>query len=253
MPTTTPWLSLDRLIRIGLAGALLLATFIAQAGVTDPFKADFRVKRDSLPLGTTSFSLQSGDKPGCFVYTGRAHPNAIVRVFIGQVTDESRFCIDDDGTLRSQYFRHHIDGKPEDSYTLDFDWEAGEVIYASEAGKRNTMPLGERALDPASIQIAARQWVASAAHPDELGEASFAMVDENETKTYRLRASPAGDIDTPGGRFDTLLVERVDNPKRHLRFWLARYADWIPVRVEHQKADGAIFRMNLTDLHRPQR
>jgi len=249
MPITTPWPRFDRLIRGALAGALLLATLTAHAGVTDSFSADFKVKRSGLSLGTTTFSLKPGDEPGCYVYTGRANPNAIVRVFIGDVTDKSIFCVGDDDVLRSQHFRHHIDGDAENSYTLDFDWDAQQVVYKNEAGQQETMPLAERALDPLSIQIAARHWLATADNPSELGETSFPLVDEDEVKSYRLRVSPAGNIETPGGRFDTLLVERVDDDQ-HLRFWLARNADWIPVRVEHQKGNDGIFRMNLTTLQR---
>lgn len=236
-----------------LAGIALLAaalfTGAANAGVTDPFTAQFKVNRGSLGLGTTTFSLAGTDHDDCYIYRGSANPNALVRIFVGNVTDESRFCIDD-GALRPNHFAHRIKGDAKKSYTLDFDWRAHEVKYRSQAGKQTTMALGDQALDPLSIQIAARRWVATADDPDRLGEADFTLVDEDEIKTYTLRASDGGAIDTPAGRYDTLLVERVDDSKRHLRFWLARNADWIPVQVEHQKGDGGVYRMSLTDLTR---
>lgn len=249
MRTTTPTKRSDR--RPGAALALCLALLIAPpapAAVTDAFTADFEVHRGSIALGTTTFSLEPGERAGCYVYSGRADPNALVRMFIGRVTDESRFCIED-GTIRPQHFRHHIDGDAEDSYTLDFDWSAHEVTYENDAGQRKTMALGERALDPLSIQIAARRWLARADDPAALGEARFAMIDEDERKTYTLRVSDGGTIETEAGIYDTLRVERVDS-SRHLRFWLAKNADWIPVRVEHQKGDGGVFRMSATRLQR---
>lgn len=240
--------------RHGLAGAVLLVgvlfSSIAGAAVTDPFTAHFKVNRGSIGLGTTTFSLARAQTADCYVYSGRANPNALVRVFIGDVSDESRFCIEDDA-LRPSRFSHHMQGDAEDSYTLDYDWDTRQVVYRSEAGRQETMALGEQGLDPLSIQIAARRWVAAAADPDNLGTADFTLVDEDETKTYTLRARNGGTIDTPAGRYDTLLVERVDDDKRHLRFWLARNADWIPVRVEHQKGNDGIFRMSLTSLDRP--
>lgn len=245
-----PTTSCRRLRLTVLAFVTLLCTAAtAQAAVTDAFTADFTVTRGELALGTTTFGLEPAEREGCYVYTGRAHPNAVVRMFIGEVTDESRFCIDD-GRLRPQHFRHHIDGEPGKSYTLEFDWDAHEVVYENETGKHKTMALDDTALDPLSIQIAARRWLAKADDPAALDERSFPIVDEDEIKTYRLRVSDGGVINTADGRFDTLRVERVDDPKRHLRFWLAREADWIPIRVEHEKGDDGIFRMNLTKLTR---
>lgn len=248
-PVKSRW---QALAAVALIGGIAFSG-IAGAGVTDAFIAHFEVKRGKLGLGTTAFSLAAAPSEqgaDCYVYSGRANPNALVRIFIGDVNDESRFCIDD-GSLRPSRFSHQMQDDAEDSYTLAFDWSAQQVTYRSEAGKHKTMPLPEQALDPLSIQIAARRWVAAAPDPDTLGEADFTLVDEDEIKTYTLRAGDGGRIKTPAGRYDTLLVERVDDKKRHLRFWLARDADWIPVRVEHQKGDGGIFRMSLTGLERP--
>lgn len=226
----------------------LLASTASQAAVTDSFTAHFDVQRGSLALGTTTFSLAAGDREGCYVYSGQANPNALVRLFLGDVTDESRFCINN-GVIQPQHFFHRIQGNEKKSYTLDFDWQTHRVTYSSESGKTATRKLDTTALDPLSIHIAARRWVAESNDPDSLGEADFPMVDEDEIKTYRLRATDGGTIETPGGRFDTLRVDRVGDNKR-LTFWLARDADWIPVRVEQQKDDDGTFQMNLTSLER---
>lgn len=154
------------------------------------------------------------------------------------MSDASRFCIDN-GALRSRRFSYHMQDGAKDSYTLAVDWSAKQVTYRSEAGKQTTVPLPKQALDPMSIQIAARRWVAAADDLDNLGAADFTLVEKDEIKTYTLRASDGGTIDTPAGRYPTLLVERVDDKKRHLRFWLARQAYWIPVRVEIRKATAA--------------
>lgn len=239
----------SRLFAIYLLVLGLAAAPLAQADVMQTFDAQFKVKRGAVALGTTRFSLARADGDDCYVYRGEANPNAVVRVFIGQVIDESRFCIVD-GVVRPQRFSHHMEGNAEDSYSLDFDWSAQEVTYRNEEGDSKTMPLGERAFDPLSIQIAARRWVAEASDPDTLGEADFPLIDEKKRKTYTLRASDGGTLKTPGGRYATLRVERVDDPKRGLRFWLAREADWIPVQVEHEKAKTGVFRMQLTALER---
>ncbi|MES1926502.1 DUF3108 domain-containing protein [Salinisphaera sp. T31B1] len=234
-----------RVVLVALLWSLALAS---QAAVTDGFTAKFDVHRGKLGLGTTEFSLANDTSPNCYIYRGRADPNALVRLFLGDVRDESRFCVEDDA-LRPSHYSHRIQGDDKKSYTLDFDWAAGQVHYANKQGTRQTLPLAGDELDPLSIQIAARRWVAEAPDPDTLAETAFRLVDEDEIKTYRLRATDGGTISTPGGRYDTLRVDRVDDNKR-LSFWLARNADWIPVRVEQQKGDGAIIQMNLTSLER---
>lgn len=233
---------------LGLLLAGLFFAPLAQANVMQPFDASFKVKRGAIALGTTRFSL-SRDGENCYVFRGKAFPNAVVRVFIGEVTDESRFCIED-GIVRPRHFSHHVEDKAEDSYTLAFDWQAREVVYRNEAGDSKRMALNGIAYDPLSIQIAARRWVEQAASPAQLGEADFPLIDEKKHKTYTLRASDGGTVKTPGGRYETLKVARVDDPKRGLRFWLARSADWVPVQVEHEKPRTGVFRMQLTELQR---
>ena len=244
--------AIEPALRLAAAAVLLgvCATLAQAAGVTQPFQADFNVHRGRIPLGTMTFALKDDRQPRCYVYSGEANPNTMAGMFVGKITEESRFCIDDAGVLRPQLFRHHIDGKKDDSYTLNFDWARHQAVYQSEDGQRKTVALGARAYDPLSLQIAARHWLAHSSDPSQLGTAEFPLVDEDKIKDYKLRVAPGGTIDTPGGRFDTLLVERVDDKKRHLRFWLARGANWIPVRVEHQKKDDSAFRMNLTQLKR---
>lgn len=229
--------------------AALFVSPVAGADVMQTFDAQFKVKRGAVALGTTRFSLARDGGNDCYVFRGEANPNAVVRVFVGQVIDESRFCIED-GTVRPQRFSHHMEGNAEDSYSLEFDWSQHEVTYRSEAGDSKVMPLGDSAFDPLSIQFAARRWVAGAANPNAAGERDFALIDEKKQKTYRLRASDGGRIKTAAGRYDTLKIERVDDPKRGLRFWLAREADWIPVQVEHEKPKTGVFRMQLTALDR---
>ncbi|MES1939582.1 hypothetical protein T5B8_05043 [Salinisphaera sp. T5B8] len=253
MTTTTGWRFHEprptRWVALGVLLLALLFSPLAGADVMQPFDAQFKVKRGAVTLGTTRFSLARDGSDNCFVFRGEANPNAIVRVFVGDVNDESRFCIED-GVVRPQHFSHHMQGNTEDSYALDFDWSNHEVTYRSEAGDTKTLSLGEQAFDPLSIQIAARRWVASTADPDNAGERDFELIDEKKHKTYRLRASDGGRIKTPAGRYDTLKIERVDDPKRGLRFWLARNADWIPVQVEHEKPKTGVFRMQLTALER---
>ncbi|MDA3922048.1 MAG: DUF3108 domain-containing protein [Salinisphaera sp.] len=219
------------------------------AAIPAGFDAQFSVDRSGMPLGTTRFTLSRGDKSGCWVYRGQANPNMLVRMFLGNVTDESQFCMVN-GTVRPQRFKHHIDGKPKKSYTLVFDWSTMQATYDSEAGKHRVYKLVDGAQDPLSLQIAARRWVAASAQPAKLGEKTFQMIDDDGVSPYRLGVSNGGTIDTRGGRYDTLKVARVGKHSHALAFWLAKSADWIPVQVRQLKDGNAAFTMKLDALKR---
>lgn len=227
---------------------LLLAAGTANAGVTDNFKATYSVSYGFVGLGQITFRLQPADKSGCYIYSGHAQPNAVVSMMIGELHDKSRFCITgQDDVLRPQFFRHSEQGAPEDSYTLQFNWEAGTVRYQNHDGNIRVMSLPNKATDPLSLQIAARLWLASSYQPAQLPNRSFNLVDENEIKQYTLAVEHGGTVVVPAGRYDTLIVKRVDDEGETLRFWLAKYADWMPVKVEHEQ-DGRVVTMEMTSI-----
>lgn len=231
-----------------LAGLLLLAVgSTASAAVTDSFTATYDVSYGFIGLGQLTFELRPADQPGCYVYAGQGDPNAVVAMLIGSLSDKTRFCITDKGNVQPLFFRHHEQGDPEDSYTLTFDWPDSSVRYQNRDGNIRVMPLPETATDPLSLQIAARLWLEHAAHPAQLPNKSFTLVDENEIKHYTLAVEAGGTIEVPAGRYDTLIVKRVDNGDEQLRFWLAKYADWVPVRVEYTQ-DGRTITMELTQI-----
>ncbi len=245
MTTTIP-IRLKRGCHSLIAAFLLLASLAAQAAVTAPFTADFKISHSGIPMGTAIFRLQA-DGGGCYVYSGHAHPNFAAHFLVGAISEKARFCIDH-GVLRPQRFAYHIDGEPKNSYTLNFDWAAQHVVYRSEKGKQKTLTLGERAYDPLSIQIVARHWLAQAKAPATLADTRLPLVDKDKIKNYRLHVTDGGQIQTPGGTFDTLRVAGGGDSDHPLKLWLARDANWIPVRVV-QAGDNA-YRMDLTKLSR---
>ncbi|NNC23584.1 DUF3108 domain-containing protein [Salinisphaera sp. USBA-960] len=246
MTATTPIRRLTIHIAYGLA--LFVTTTgaaLANTAATTPFIGHFKVSRSGLGLGTAKFHLRPGDKPGCYVYTGRADPNALAKMFIGRITEKSRFCMRD-GQIRPQYFKHHIDGAKDDSFTLNFDWSKHVVRYENEQGQTRTMRFDDQVLDPLSLQIAARRWLMNAQDPSELGTRTFTLVDENKIKPYQLKVTPAPDISVPAGTFQVLKLKRT-NDNHPLTFWLSKKHDWIPVRV-HKSAGSSSYQMDINKL-----
>lgn len=235
--------------RMRWLAALTLLVFggTAAAAVTDSFKATYEVSYGFIGLGELTFEMHPTEQTGCYVYAGHGQPNAVVSMLVGALSDMTRFCVSDDGQVRPQYFRHHEQGAPADSYTLQFNWDDGSVRYQNHDGNIRIMQLPEHVTDPLSLQVAARLWLAHASQPAQLGKRGFTLVDENEIKTYTLAVEPGGTVEVPAGRYDTLIVKRADNGDEQLRFWLAKYANWIPVRVEHED-DGRTITMELTSI-----
>ena len=234
-----------------LAGLSLAITSPAiLAAPTDAFNAVYTVSKSGLPLGDAHFSLKPGKQDGCYVYAGHAKPNALVHMFLGNIDDETRFCIVD-GTVRPDYFRHHIDGKPGQSYTLEFDWSAMTVQYKSEKGDTKTYTLKPGAQDPMSLQIAARRWLASADADHTLPtQHTFTLADDDGLQTYTVHVSDAGNLKTPGGTFDTVKLARNGHHHHALTFRLARNADWIPVQVRRLQDGSTQYVLTVQSLSR---
>lgn len=220
------------------------------ASPTDAFTAVYTVSKSGLPLGDAHFSLKPDKQDGCYIYAGHAKPNALVHMFLGNIDDETRFCVVD-GDVRPEYFRHHIDGKPGHSYTLDFDWSAMTVQYKSENGETKTYTLKPGTQDPMSLQIAARRWLASAGAGNTLAtEHTFTLADDDGLQNYRVHVSDAGNLKTPGGTFDTVKLARDGRHHHALTFWLARNADWIPVQVRRLEDGDTQYVLTVQSLSR---
>lgn len=235
-----------------LAALGLTASGAAMASPTSPFKAVYTVRKSGLPLGDAHFSLGPGKQNGCYVYAGHAKPNALVHMFLGNIDDETRFCIVD-GAIRPQHFRHHIDGEPGHSYTLSFDWSAMTVRYHSENGDTETYTLKPGTQDPMSLQIAARRWLADSnanAGAQVPTEHTFTLADDDGLQTYRVKVTNAGDLKTPGGTFDTVKLARSGRHHHALTFWLARNADWIPVQVRRLEDGNTQYVLTVQSLSR---
>ena len=88
------------------------------------------------------------------------------------------------------------------------------------------------AVDSFALPQAVRLWVAKHAHDAEPQVAEFTMVDRKNLTYYQLKISGRETVKTPAGKFDAILLERIDNPNKIGRFWLAAERDWMPVKIE---------------------
>jgi Protein of unknown function (DUF3108). len=220
-----------------LAIGMLLACSMARAAEPVLPKIDlfYDVEVAGIGVGQAEFRLTPEKAHAdCYQYVSATHPIGVVRLLLGEPVQQSWFCLRD-GRIVPQ--RAESNGGGND-YRLDFHWsatgEAGEVVDA-HGGKRK-VPAG--AVDAVSLPQAVRLWVI--AHVDDAHppEGRFVMVDDHSIQTDRFRIAGQAQVQVPAGRFDTVLVERVDDPHKVAKFWLAPKVDYMPVRAE-QKNGGA--------------
>ncbi|RJS94418.1 DUF3108 domain-containing protein [Salinisphaera sp. Q1T1-3] len=238
---------------LGPASSLAAAPGASDAELetaTTPFDARFKVVKAGLPLGTTRFQLAAGDQPDCFVYRGNANPNALVHMFLGDITEQSNFCVVD-GVVRPMRFRHTEAGKPKKSYTLRFDWSAGKAHYHDKAGRQKSYDIESGVQDPLSLQIAARAWVAQQSRtgvkPGAIGDTRFSLADDDGVEAFKLTTAPGGNVSVGAGRFNTLRVARSGDHAHTLVLWLATNRNWLPIQVETGH-DGSTFIMQANQL-----
>jgi hypothetical protein len=187
----------------------------------------YAVQYAGINAGEADIRLKADGVAGCYRYTTTTRPSGFVRALFGAPSQASRFCVAD-GVVRSQQFESVLDDDAEQSYRLDFDYAKSTVT--DENGRVRTIPA--EAVDSFSIQQAVRLWVAQHAKDSEPPVARFTMVDRKNLTYYQLRIVGRETVKTPAGRFETILLERIDNPGKVGRYWLAESRDWMPVKIE---------------------
>lgn len=226
---------------------LVIAPF-ARAADVDPLqhlgaRSDrYDVTWGGIPLGEGVISLKP-QTDGCFLYESTTDPIALVRWTYGAPRETSQFCLQD-GRIVSQQFSYDNDKRDKDSFRLDFDWGEHRV-KTLRAGEMTLRDLPEQAYDRFVIREAVRMWVIRNAAGEAPGEAEFVLVNEDRIRSYRFAVIGPETVSTPAGTFETIRVDRTDNPKRPFHYWFAPSRDYIPVKLEHLKNDKVELRMTL--------
>lgn len=192
-------------------------------------------------VGQIEVSLRQEGTAGCYKYTNTSNPSALVRALYGSPNQTSLFCLKD-GQIRSHHFESVLQGDDKQSYKLDFDWSKHTVT--DENGQVRTIP--DDAVDSFALQQAVRLWIQAHAGDSTPPTAEFTMVDNKNLTHYQFKFGGHQKIDTPAGSFDTLLMERIDNPDKQGRFWLAPDRGYMPVKIETKNGGKPMVSMVLS-------
>lgn len=195
---------------------------------------------NGMNLGDVIISLKPGEGADCYRYESQSDPVGLVRMFYGKPHEVSEFCVRQ-GRIVPQRFSFVNPKDDRDNFTLNFDMAAGKV--AGGAGEPRDIPAN--AQDRFGLQQAVRLWVIQNAGKDDQDTVEFAMVDDRRVRPYRFAITAREEIEVPAGRFETLLVQRVDDLRKSSKFWLAPARDYMPVKVEQIKNGKTSLRMVL--------
>ncbi|MDE2148349.1 MAG: DUF3108 domain-containing protein [Gammaproteobacteria bacterium] len=226
------------------AGALLVLLSAAALAHADEPKLPqldlfYDVSWGGVGVGQTEFRLAPDPSgPDCYTYDSLTHPGALVSIFYGSPQQRAWFCV------RAGHIvpRQMVSSGAGKNYTLRFDWN-NDVVSGGRNGPR-ALPKG--AVDPLSLQQAVRLWaIAQAQAAPVADDGEFVLVDDHNIQTDVFRITGRDRVTVPFGSFDTVIVERIDNPHKVVRFWAAPALDWMPVKALQKRDDGPTLEMKL--------
>jgi hypothetical protein len=225
--------------RIWLPLLLLPALLHAAEPRLAETRATYLLERGALTLGTADFNLTRA-ADDCYRYEYVARPQGIAKLFIGNIREVSDFCMVD-GRIQSRRFSFSRADRAKDDYVLEFDLDKGEA----RTDRGQVQRFEGYALDRLVMQLAVQQWVLVRGGEPGPEEFSVTKVEDDRIKTYRFRIVARETLLLGGAEVPTVRVERTDDPKKSVRFWLDPARDYLAVRVEQTKGGDTQLRMVL--------
>ncbi len=234
------------LLAAALGGAVTLPALASSCDALEPFKLRYEVERGDTRLGTGEVRLASAGVESCYRLQQTATPHFLLRWLSGPAEQNSEFCRLPDGRLRAYGYSQHRTGvgAEKENYALEFDWSE-QVVRGGRFGETEITP--EHA-DTLMLQIRVRRWLCeleSQARLDAAEPIELPYVDHRGTGSYTFAITGPESVETPAGRFDTLLVERIDADDREAKFWLEPGRNYRLVKAEQRKDDDPVIRLSL--------
>ena len=219
--------------------AMLAGPALAAEPKLPELNMKYAVTWRGMGLGSAVITLKPQGGADCYRYESQSEPAGLVRMFYGKPRETSDFCLRG-GKVVPQHFEFNNPKSEKDSYTLAF---GGGKVRGDDKAERD---IPADAQDRFGIQQAVRLWVLEHLKSEPGAETvEFAMVDDHRIRRYRFAITGRETVEVPAGRFETVLVQRVDDKKKTTKFWLAPERDYMPVRVEQVKQGTVELRMVL--------
>lgn len=214
---------------------IVLALFAgwAQAAesVPTPHSSTYDVQWGSITLGEGTVTLEPTAEKNCFRYESVTNPVGLVRMLYGAPRELTRFCVKD-GVIRPTHFEFELGKNKRDNFSMDFDWKTRKVKTLKE-GNLTVRDFEDETYDRFVLREVVRQWVQKRGKDLKEGdELKFKMMDDDSLNDYRFVYAGLEKVRTPAGEFETLRVDRVNDPNRVLHAWFAPSRDYTIVQLE---------------------
>ncbi|HEX7381794.1 MAG TPA: DUF3108 domain-containing protein [Nevskiaceae bacterium] len=196
----------------------------------------YTVKWNGISVGDLRIQIepQAGES-GCYVGRATTQPNLIADKVYGAPRQVSVFCVVD-GSIHTRSYRYELPGHPDRDYSLTFNWR-NHTVTDNEGHVRH---IPDNAVDSFTLQQAVRLWLRAHAADADPPDANFTLVDRKNLTHYRLKRVGRQTIDTPAGRFNTWLMERIDNPDKVGKYWIAPEREYLPVASETRNGMASV-------------
>lgn len=221
--------------------AILVLTYLAYLSADGaeliPYTAEYRAQFETgVAIKGKAVRKLVQAKDGSWEY----HFN--VDSFIADIRESVRFDWQDDHIVPEDY-RYSLSGFwIKDRYArVDFDWQAMQVRNEVK-NKPWYMDVPHGALDKLGYQLQLQMDLSMGKR-----EMRYQVADGGKLKDFPFKVLGSEVLDTPFGKAEALIVEKVRAPekKRHTKMWFAKNWQYLLVKMQHVESDGERYEIKL--------
>lgn len=205
-----------------------------------PFYAEYKVTKGIMSVGTTHRKLEDKGN-GYYFFESVTKPDGIAKLFTsGKVVERSYWRLLGDKLVPQEYEYNNSSDKKR-NVKVSFDWDNNKVTNTVN-GDPWSMDVEEETLDKLIFQLAVMYDLSQGATL-----LMYQVADGGKTKTYNIEIVGEERVVTELGTFNTIKVVRTNN-NRTTTMWCAKELQYLPAKIEQQKADDSPVTAELVDL-----
>jgi hypothetical protein len=212
---------------------------LAIAAELNPFTIEYQVYARGLYLGDAIMSLKSTSGNN-YVLESKTNSSGLVAIFRKDSINEfSRFKFTSNHIQPQEYSYQQKTGSRERSQHIQFNWQQNSA-HGVKDGREWEIRLQPKVLDRISYQLAL---ILDMRRGEQ--NLNYKVADDGKIKLYQFRQIATETLNTPLGKLETIVLERIPNSdERHTKLWCAPALQFSAVKIEHlEKGDTIKFEL----------